>query len=278
MTPYRLRDILVYNKGVHRAVLMLRAYFDESGHSRDPRESVIAIGGCIASLEEWTKFETDWDELLVTFRLDWAHAVDLQQFDKQFLDWDEYRRRQFQKSALNIMNQHIVQYIGAVLPLDEYKALTDRQKQECPDPYYLCFQDCVHAAGIEAEDYGPAEKVEVVFAENVEMGGKTTTAKMGEDQDEGLAYRCYRACKRDLPIRERLGPITFDNPRNLFPLQAADIVAYELLQVGRKMLLPTKIPLDRLRWPLQQIFKKCPTFHYYMEGELAKRFAWVGAS
>lgn len=272
MTPYRLREILVYNKGAHRAVLMLKAYFDESGHSRDPKETVVAIGGCISTLERWTTFEDEWDELLHTFQVSWFHATELQNFKGDFVGWTEYRRRQFLQSAMNIMDRAVVQYVGAVVPLSEYEALTVSQKAQCPDPYYLCFQDAVHSAGIEAEEYGPSELIETIFSENVEMGGIIKPVDRSVKQDEGLAYRCYRACKRELPIRERLGPITFDSPRNLLPLQAADLVAYELLQVGRKMILPTKISLDKLRWPLQQIFRKGPMFHYYMEGELDRRF------
>lgn len=280
MKPYSLRDILVYRKGAHKAVLMLYAYFDESGHYRDPNEKVVSIGGCLSTLEKWEIFEKEWDELLVTFRIECFHATDFNSNQKEFEDkevWNEYRRRQFMQSALHIMDQTIDRYIGAAMPIDEWVALTPKQKAQCTNPYFMCFQDVIHSAGLEAIGYGQDEKVELVFSENTDKdigGRKRKPFEIVNDPNEGMAYRCYKACKENLPIRDSLGPIVFDTPKNLLQLQAADLVAFELTKIGRKMLGP-KIPFEKYRWPFKQILKKAPLFHFYEEGEVSRRYDWA---
>lgn len=275
INPYRLRDVIPRIRGPHNAILMLRAYFDESGHFRDPNESIVAIGGCLSTLEKWEIFEDEWDELLNTFRIECSHATDLKAFENEFTGWNEYRRRQFLQPALHIIDRAVNQYLGAVLPIDQWKALSPSQKTQSPNPYFLCMQDVIHAAGLETIEYGPDEMVEVFFAENLEVGGRTRNpSEIVNDPNEGRAYRCYKACKAELPIRDRLGSITFDQPKNLLPLQAADLVAFEILQIGRKM-LGEKIPYEKYRWPFQQILKKGPIFHYYREGEVDNRLDWA---
>ena len=52
-------------KKVRRGCLiMLTAYFDETGHSRDPKANIAGIAGFVASARRWEVFETDWRLLL----------------------------------------------------------------------------------------------------------------------------------------------------------------------------------------------------------------------
>lgn len=254
---------------------MLRAFFDESGHFRDPNENIMVLGGCLSTLEKWEIFENEWEELLNTFRIGWFHATDLKASKGEFKGWDDYRKQKFLQPALHIIDKAVDCYLGAVMPLSQWKELSSSQKTQCPNPYFLCFQDVVHAAGIETMEYGPDEKVEVIFAENLEVGGrKRSSSEIVNDPNEGLAYRCYKACKAELPVRERLRPIAFEHQKDVLPLQTADLVAFELLQIGRKMLGP-KIPYEKYRWPFKQILKKAPIFHYYKEGEVNNRMEWA---
>ena len=52
-----IRDLLGYRKGQHKVILVLQAYFDESGDEDKP---FICMGGCIADAPKWEQFEKEW--------------------------------------------------------------------------------------------------------------------------------------------------------------------------------------------------------------------------
>lgn len=149
--------------------------------------------------------------------------------------------------------------IGAVLPLSQYHELSSSQKAGLPDPYLICFQDCAHAAGLVADElYDPKETVQLVFARRPK----------GDD----MVRRDFELCKQQLPTGDRLLSLEFDTPQNSLPLQAADLVAYELTQLGRDMLNPSTSPLEKMRWPMQQLVDKFfPEIEFYTTRRLLDR-------
>jgi len=253
-----VRHLLALSTGQHRCILMLKAFFDESGHLKDPNEKVLSIGGCIAPLEAWESFEQEWGEALERFDVPAFHMKLFAHFRGPFEMWTETKRRDFLALLMEIMHRHITKCVGAVLPLSEYNNLTPEQKLVLPDPYFICFQDSLHGAGLTAAHlYEPQEKVQVVFAEHPEFGAR--------------AYELWLACKKELPVKDRLVSIAFASPNDVLPLQAADLVAYELNQLGHLMLDPKRVPVEELRWPMRQIHRKFPEFEYYTAARLAKR-------
>jgi len=161
-----LRDFSILRVGEQRHHLMLKAYFDESGHLKDPNEKVLSIGGCIAPLDAWEAFEREWEETLARFDVPVFHMRLFAHFKGPFEMWTEPKRKDFLALLMDIMHRHVTKYVGAVLPLSEYNDLTPEQKLVLPDPYFMCFQDSLHGAGLTAAHlYDPQEKVQVVFAE-----------------------------------------------------------------------------------------------------------------
>jgi hypothetical protein len=59
---------------------MLEAYFDESGTHADPREALLILAGYIADEEEWKTFYTRWKSVLDRFQLPRFHMKDIQNF------------------------------------------------------------------------------------------------------------------------------------------------------------------------------------------------------
>ncbi len=82
----------------------------------------------------------------------------------------------------------------------------------------------------------------------------------------------FDLCKLQLPTGDRLVSLEFDTPQNAFPLQAADLVAYELTQLGRDMLDPSSSPIEKMRWPMQQLVDKFfATIEFYTTQRLINR-------
>ncbi|MGH7209413.1 MAG: hypothetical protein ACREIL_08525, partial [Nitrospiraceae bacterium] len=125
--------------------------------------------------------------------------------------------------------------------------------------YLMCFQDCAHAAGRVADElFDPKEMVRLVFAKR--------------PQGDAMVQHDFELCKKQLPIGDRLISLEFDTPLHAVPLQAADLVAYELTQLGRDMLDPSLSPIDKMRWPMQQLVDKFfPEIEFYTTQRLINR-------
>ena len=68
-----IRRFAIRSLGRHRAMLMLRSYFDDSGDSQDPGETVCCIAGCISSLEAWEHLQLEWEKVLSDFKVPYLH-------------------------------------------------------------------------------------------------------------------------------------------------------------------------------------------------------------
>ena len=73
---------------------------------------VFAVGGCLASGEDWSAFESKWTDALSEEGISWFHMVDFEhperQRGNQFFGWDQSRRERLLNRLLEIMNAHIV--------------------------------------------------------------------------------------------------------------------------------------------------------------------------
>jgi hypothetical protein len=79
-------DILVLSCTAHRTVLVLRAYFDESGHSA--QSQFVSVGGCIASVEAWRAFEANWERKLHHYGIACFHVKNFESSSGEFRNWN----------------------------------------------------------------------------------------------------------------------------------------------------------------------------------------------
>jgi hypothetical protein len=231
-------------------MVMLKAYFDESGHSSAPGYRPFAVGGCVAPLERWEIFEEEWKRILARFDVKCFHATDLAAYQGEFRDWNDARRKEFMGILVGLVRQYVARPVGAVLPLVAYRRLTEEQQAGLVDPYYICLQVCLEGAALEAASLPEEERVEVVFARAPGLVGKAADL-----------FETFRGGGH--PLGGRLGSISFASPADVIPLQAADLVAYEL---GKS------IEGVKERWPMEELKKMNPYFQYLPYGRILEGF------
>src|SRR5678815_4369685 len=74
MTPFRpIRRLATQSYSRYRFMLMLQAFFDDSGKSTDPTETVCGIGDAVAPLDAWEALESEWKSVLEKFRVPYLH-------------------------------------------------------------------------------------------------------------------------------------------------------------------------------------------------------------
>lgn len=230
------------------SVMTLGAYFDESGHPRDPNILSFTIGGCVASCDEWQAFDGAWIKILSDYHMPWFHMVDFEaakrpprRTEKQpnpYRGWTTKRRHAFLNCLLDILDERQMFYIGT----GEY--LRDLKHRDSVDHYYTYhYRLCLfHTAR-----FSQGNKVNFVFARQ-EL--TDTPKKLKEFTDYyGLVTKL---CSEDPQWHGRLGSVLVDDPRTMPALQAADLIAYES---GRKYERPqcVRYPFERLKKKLYHV-------------------------
>jgi hypothetical protein len=250
-------------------MLMLKAYLDDAGKSNDPQEQICCIAGCLSPLKAWEELEQEWQQVLARFDAPYLHMKEYAQFKGPFAKWrdDHSTRKAFLSSLIDIMDKHVLSVIGTTVPIEAYSRLTERQKKGVPDPYFMCLQQTLHAAGSSAfaENMAPrslqvpdprrVEKVQIIFSR--------------QDEFKSKADALYEAMQESATIGPMLGDFNWASFRDIIPLQAADLVAYEMKRFAGDLLVDTA---TEIRTPMKRLFGMNPLFSFLNYNEIVKKF------
>lgn len=209
---------------------MLWAYFDESGW-RAPRDAggrlkKLTVGGCIASFESWECLSLHWSSALTAMKLPYFHMADFKSKQSPYDHWTKDERKNRLNTLLTIIggpDRHCYSFTNIARPDDTTSSIYER---------------CAHDVLLELSMFG--EEFAVVFAHHPEFGRHT------ELLDLMLKYG----------IGGTIRSCTVARPIDACPLQAADLVAYEMSKEERDTLIPTRYPLLRLQ-ELGSTFRFC---------------------
>jgi hypothetical protein len=238
-------------------MLMLTAYVDESGHSADPLARFVGLGGLVAPVSRWEKFTDDWQSALDEF-------IDGKEFHMRqyicvsgvgpYVGWDKARRQAFMARLVAAIVESEAQPVAAIVSLDARAALHQIHQDYFGDPYFTAFQQVTRGLSLAALPRGfpfEPETVSMVYAYQSEFGAITTGAALPHNQ--GRAESLWHAIKQQTDFGQWMGGYSSDTPKNMLPLQAADLFAYE---ITHEFELQLKRPDLIMRWPLRQILSK----------------------
>ena len=202
--------------------MTLWAYFDESGwHApRDEggRLRKLTVGGCISTFESWECFSLEWADAIAKMDLPYFHMADFEARKRPpYNTWTDDQRKNRLNALLNILGskeRHCYGFTNLARPNDTTSSIYER---------------CAHDLLIELSMYD--EQFAVIFAHHPEYGRHTQLLDLLIKYGMG---KTIRSC-------------TIMLPADTCPLQAADIVAYEISREERELLIPTRYPLKRLQ-------------------------------
>jgi hypothetical protein len=210
-------------------IAMLWAYFDESGE-HDPVTGHLVrltVGGWIASCEAWQRFDEQWQNVLEAEGISMFHMADFEAYENEFTEekgWTSERHRRVLNQLIDIIApiQNGLSFTNAVTAIRPNKHFTDT--------YETNLVDCLlHLASKGAQKYD--EKISVVFAKH-------------NDYRHPRILKIFEFMNMEDP---RLGTLAVSDPIDVRPLQAADIVAYEMQQFNRDT------PAGYRRYPLHRL-------------------------
>jgi hypothetical protein len=195
------------------------AYVDETGHSKDHNQRFNGIAGLIAPANHWERLEEKWAKTLTEFKISCFHAKEFAASRGEFYGWSEVKRQKLLRKLLDKIAGIDALPIGQILCMDDFRGIAEQHQQRhaaLPDPYHLAFGAVLGFVAGFLERHGNAtQQASVVFSEQVEFKNE--------------AMRFYEEiCAVEPLLRKRTKVPSFADMRNLVPLQAADLVAYEL--------------------------------------------------
>lgn len=226
------------NVGESRSILLvLSAYFDESGHSASSR--IVSMAGWLAPPNIWDSLSVDWKSVLddPEFRVSVFHMTDFEnQWGEFDSGWsDNNKRHSFLGKLVEVIKRHDLCGIGSVILMSEYEISQELKEERASDAYFLNFQMCSSdSVQIVARKFN-AERVSFVFATQQEYVGRLPAL-----------YQKVQSWSNT----ERFGPIAYDTPQKMVPLQAADLIAYETFKFFENGIYNPDIPK---RWPYSQL-------------------------
>lgn len=195
-----------------RRVLVLKAYFDDSG--THDNSDVTAMGGLIAHEDDWARLEVEWGAALDEFGLDKMRMSSLRYPKGKFKDRDELERERiitrFRKIICGL-NARMIAHTVSRRVWDAVAADT-RLGQVFSEPIDLCFNACMRSA-MEAKRGSVAEPEPVVVTFDC------------REQNLGFWQRLASGYEALWP--STVAGFAFGNMAKVRPLQAADMIAYE---------------------------------------------------
>jgi hypothetical protein len=208
-------------------VLTLHGYFDESGTHAG--SDAVVVAGYLSTAEQWVLFETEWKASLAEWGLDHFHMADFSNRAKEYETWTDQDRRFRLARLIGIANRHTLASIAIGIPVKSYNQIfTKHAKRFVGGPYGLAASACfMDAAKVIDADF-PSARIAYVFEAGAEGAGQV------------LKVFQWNYKHPDNRSRFKLLSLKFEG-KDFVPLQAADILAYELHKH-----LPRQIGIDSL--------------------------------
>jgi len=213
---------------------VLTAFFDESGHSDTP--GFFALAAFVAPDEAWPQFADNWNAALRAHHAPYLHMREFAHTQGPYRGWTESQRRGLLAACVTAVNQSNAVAVGCVLFVDDFLGLESEARKRLQDPYFCCFQDVVRGAALNGLHEPPGLKVDMVFSL--------------QDEHRGKACLLHEAMLESSDVKERIGALSFLPMEEHPPLQAADLLAYELRHHYQ---LGTHAPAPPTRWAFRQI-------------------------
>ncbi len=238
-------------------MVMLVGYFDDSGVPPDRR--VAAVAGHIGTVEAWKRFAGKWQQLLDQNGVKVMHRTDLESFEGEFSrqkGWTEERKRTLLTKAHELIRQHTLTGIGtSVLRADYEKYMTPFLKRKYGGVYGWCAHECIISVAKWCEITHRKGPVDWVFEQGTAGAGQVLTM--------------FRELQKDSEFE--LGNVSFGRKR-LYPLQSADVIAYETYKQTENQILDQG--KRAVRFSLKQLLR--PAEAKYFQYWDAKRIQdWI---
>ena len=226
------------------------AYFDESG--THAASDTVAVAGFVSNVTQWDMFSQKWGQVLKESKLEYFHMTDFENSQGQFSGWSKEEKHDLLNKLLPIISEHTFWSVGCVVDRNLFDAvLSDVAKKICGDAYGFAAMGCWRHFGL------VLQKHDAWMDCTMDKGAK------GRDAIETIFHEDIRFPEWN--DDNRIIKLSFEKKEIFLPLQASDILAYELCKQWARQSGKEK---RRQRYPLTVLGKIKHQWHYASEAHL----------
>jgi hypothetical protein len=236
-----------------RVLSMFSVYFDESGTHKD--SNVVVVAGWVSTDIQWQRFSTAWTGVLRAAGLDPPifHMTDYESRRGQFAGWQQNKRVRVLQKLQGLIRRRTKQAIVAAVIVDAFaKGRRERKVPSNMSPYGFGVVECIKKVGQWADNAGYTGPIAYYFEDGNRWRSHVliATAEIERTPD-------FRA-------RYRFASWGFGFKDTMTPLQAADMLAYEIWKEAINGNLVTGDGrLRPMRKSLRAMVDMVPRFSYY---------------
>ncbi len=245
---------------------MLVAYFDES-YSHPPAPLVYTVAGYLSTVQEWKKFQKEWRRELNRAGIDFFHMTTYEARLKDaqgnlhgvgnYKDWDNAKRVEVIKRLHRAIHRRVITGVAASVVVGDYnEMITPELRPGFGDPHEFAVIACLKHIRNWCGKNGHVEPISYIF-------------ESGSDRQQVVNLSLKHAYLDEEKRREyRIGSWTFADKKDVNPLQAADIIAYETTkEMCRRLDAGNTRPVRR---SMENLAKHAHLNHwfYYDRGQL----------
>jgi uncharacterized protein DUF3800 len=195
----------------------LRAFIDDSGSGGDSRWYVLA--GYVGTVEAWGAFDEAWRHVLAgppSIEYFKASEAESLRSDGQWAGFTREQRNARIDALIEVIGKHASRTINVRVKQNDYEEIIKPYVPRIWDhPYYYLFIAAM-ASAVSAEKYfGINTPIEFVF----------------DNTDKGLkrrSHQLYGQVQNISQFRNRVHAIRYEDEKRYLPLQAADLLAWQI--------------------------------------------------
>ena len=200
----------------------MTAYMDESNAGQ-----FFIFAGFVSTVSSWNRFSREWEKVLREYNAPYLHMKEFAFFRGPFQGWSESQRKSLLQRLLFLIKspREPIHSFSCSFNHQEFDSIFPPKFRAQQNHYYFAVNNCI--AGIHQHCkrknivFSGSEKIAMVFDEHAQFAGR--------------AVELFRAFKsnENIPQSERdlVGSLSFGDDGCTPPLQAADLLAYE---IGKK--------------------------------------------
>jgi hypothetical protein len=209
---------------------MFTAALDASG-SRE--QLIVVVAGFVAPDRAWDEFGEQWTERLAQDALEYFHMREYTHSVGPWREWkgDTRRRNRLYGDLMDIVRSHVSRKFGSVVAPSKLNTINDALREHFNITEYSLAGRTIAAA---IRRWMDSEKISGDVRMVFEHG----------DEGRGKLLRIFES--------DNLPPPEFLKKKEYLPLQAADILAYEIFNAVEKV---ERNQLKNPRWPLGELNK-----------------------
>lgn len=203
----------------------LAAYFDASG--THATSQVVVVAGYVATYERWRTFQSKWKNILAKEGLEFFHMTDFENRKGPYKDWSQKQRLHVIKKLIDAIKQRTLFGVAVMTANDEYQA--NKYKFPFLDSYSaftFSISQVLHSIANWAERNRYSGEIDYFLEQGDGYKRELDGFKRSIEEEQW---------RKD---RLRYGMLGTLDKRDNYPLQAADILAYENYKEALNYSLP----------------------------------------